>query len=253
MARASLSTLPGVAALPTSQLLRTTGLLHFCASSALVTAGSAVLKAAIAAPAPVGWPVLAAARSTIFRQFTAGERLDEVRGVADRLAAAGVRCIVDHSTEESEEASARQFNLNSKVALLQTLRRELPTTCAFVPIKLTALVSPGLLEKITTAAAAAHGAASSEAAASPDAELRRAASTLSTAEQEDLTAALEALRALCVGSRDAAMPLLLDAEQTPRQPAIRLIARTLSYARRGIRMITMQRPTSTLASPPPFE
>ena len=151
-----------------------------------------------------------------------------MRGVADRLAAAGVRCIVDHSTEESEEASARQFNLDSKVALLQTLRRELPTTCAFVPIKLTALVSPGLLEKITTAAAATHGA-SSAASAKPDAELRQAASTLSAAEQEELTTALEALRALCAGSRNAAMPLLLDAEQTPRQPAIRLIARTLSY------------------------
>ena len=33
--------------------------------------------------------------------------------MAERLGSVGVRCIVDHSTEESEEASARQHNLDA--------------------------------------------------------------------------------------------------------------------------------------------
>ena len=43
------------------------------------------------------------------------------------------------------------------------------------------------------------------------------------------------MRALCEGARGAGIPLLLDAEQTPRQPAIRLIARALmaEFNRRG--------------------
>ena len=36
------------------------------------------------------------------------------------------------------------------------------------------------------------------------------------------------LRELCDGARAAALPLLLDAEQTHRQPAIGMLARALS-------------------------
>ena len=36
------------------------------------------------------------------------------------------------------------------------------------------------------------------------------------------------LRTLCEGAREIGVPLLLDAEQTHRQPAIRLLARTLA-------------------------
>ena len=39
---------------------------------------------------------------------------------------------------------------------------------------------------------------------------------------------MAALRELCEGARAAALPLLLDAEQTHRQPAIGMLTRTLS-------------------------
>ena len=176
------------------------------------------MRAAITAPAPLGWPALASARATIFRQFAAGEALEDVREVARQLAGSGVRCIVDHSTEESEEPSARQRNLKLKVALLHTLRRELPTECSFVPVKLTALVAPELLERITLAAASPPPTKAYNGKPSPSAELEQVASSLDAAEQEDLTTALGALRELCIGAREAGIPLLLDAEQTPRQP-----------------------------------
>ena len=226
----AVSTVRGVAALETTQLLRTTGILHLCASGSLVAAGSSLLRTAIAAPAPLGLPLLAAARSTIFRQFAAGEEMSDVRDVANRLEASGVKCIVDHSTEESEEPSARRYNLESKVSLLHTLRRELRSGCAFVPVKLTALVSPALLEQTTLAAAAVAAEdggtePSCTGSANPAAALEKTASALAAAERDELATAMAALRELCEGAREAGIPLLLDAEQTPRQPGSSLPSR----------------------------
>ena len=98
----------GLAALPTTQLVRSTVLLHACASRAVVLAGCALLRAAVQRPDDLGLPALLGARHTFFRQFVAGERLVDVQMVAARLSATGVRCIVDHSTEELEHTEVRR-------------------------------------------------------------------------------------------------------------------------------------------------
>ena len=97
----------GLGTLPTPQLVRSTVLLHACASRAVVLAGCALLRAAVQRPEGLGRPALLAARHTFFRQFVAGERLADVKMVAARLRTSGVRCIVDHSTEELEHAEVR--------------------------------------------------------------------------------------------------------------------------------------------------
>ena len=141
-----------------------------------------------------------AARHTIFTHFAAGETLHDARG-GGAARRGGRRCIVDHATEESTEASARAHNLERKLALLAELRAELPAAAAFVPVKLTALVDPAALERAT---------------ASPsDADAL-------------LAEGVAQRRPLCEAARAASSPLLLDAEQTPRQPAIMRIARALS-------------------------
>jgi len=98
----------GLGALPTPQLVRSTVLLHACASRAVVLAGCALLRAAVQRPDGLGRPALLAARHTFFRQFVAGERLADVQTVAAQLSASGVRCIVDHSTEELEHTEVRR-------------------------------------------------------------------------------------------------------------------------------------------------
>ena len=98
----------GLGALPTTQLVRSTVLLHACASRAVVLAGCALLRAAVQRPDGLGRPALIAARHTFFRQFVAGERLGDVQTVAAQLSASGVRCIVDHSTEELEHTEVRR-------------------------------------------------------------------------------------------------------------------------------------------------
>ena len=115
----------GLGTLPTPQLVRSTVLLHACASHAVVLAGCALLRAAVQRPDGLGRPALLAARHTFFRQFVAGERLADVKTVAARLRTSGVRCIVDHSTEELEHAEVR---LSPAAATAHTrARAQVPT------------------------------------------------------------------------------------------------------------------------------
>ena len=226
-----MDTSPGLAALPAPQLVRSTVLLHACANRAVVAAGSALLRAAVRRPHDLGMPALWAVRHTFFRQFVGGEQLNEVKSLATQLGSNGVRCIVDHSTEELEHADARRDNTAAKLQLVRRLGEELPETCSFVPVKITALASPRLLERLTDGERAVRAAAGGEQAAAaeaPSLHAAAAAAGLSGEEGRLLEEGLGNLRRLCDGARDARLPLLLDAEQTHRQPAISLLARTLS-------------------------
>ena len=152
-------TASGLAALPVSSLLRSCGVFHACSSEWLVSAVGAAISRALSRPEGPSrghLAVLAGARATVFRQFVAGEELRDVVGVARQLSACGVRCIVDHSTEELEDAASRRRNLQSKLTLLRKLSSELSTACAFVPVKMRSLVAPALLEQVTLGAASAR-------------------------------------------------------------------------------------------------
>mmetsp|Transcript_27902 Transcript_27902/g.91003 ORF Transcript_27902/g.91003 Transcript_27902/m.91003 type:complete len:432 (-) Transcript_27902:90-1385(-) len=218
----------GLAALSSPRLAQSAAVLHLCGSRLLVNGAVALLRAASSRPA-AGLPLLWAMKQTAFRHFTAGESLADVRAAAATLAPAGVRMIVDHSTEESEAADARQANLRAKVALLGKLRAELAGECVFVPIKLTALASPTLLERLTAGAGRLGGGGGGCGGGCPEA-LRAAAeaATLTAAEEGELEEGLALLRALAAAAREEGISLLLDAEQTHRQPGITLLARLLA-------------------------
>lgn len=237
-----MSTSRGLAKLPLPSLLRSTAIFHACSSASLVKAGSAAISLAVAEgsgmPRLLASPILAAARATIFSQFVAGEELRDARAIASQLAECNVRCIVDHSTEELEDDHLRQHNLDTKLDLLRMLSSELSGACSFVPVKMTSLISPTLLERLTEGVER-HAAASSPGSASsgggglhtglPTLEEAADAAELDGAGgRAELASAMARLRTLCDGARTVGVPLLLDAEQTHRQPAIRLIARALS-------------------------
>ncbi len=210
----------GLAALPLAELVRNAAVLHGCASPTLVRAGSAVLTASLRTR--LAAPLLAAVKATVFRQFVAGEALSDVRAVASRYGQVGVRCIVDHVIEESTAAEARQRNLDNRLRMLRTLREELPDACAFVPVKPTSLVPPAVLEKLT------KGAAAVDVAEGDALDRAVEAARLEPAEAAQLELAGGALRRLCEGGASAGIPLLIDAEQSHRQPAIQLLTRELS-------------------------
>jgi len=133
-----------------------------------------------------------------------------------------VRVILDHSTEELEDADAWEGNLQSKIRMLTTARERMPETARFVPVKLTALGSPLLLEEMTSVMHHTAQATAGSCANMVDPRPRMSEEGL-----EQLEGFLGRLRELCKASRSSGIPLLLDAEQSHRQPAIDFIARQM--------------------------
>lgn len=161
----------------------------------------------------MGSALLWIVRRTTFRHFCGGETLQECVKTSQHLAAGGnVRCIVDWSTEEQEDESAWDGNAEKKAETLRLSAEALGANAAFMPIKLTALVSPSLLEQVT----------SSIASGAPE-----PLACLDGEERARWDAGLERLRGICRAARDSRVALLLDAEQSGRQPAVHLLAREL--------------------------
>lgn len=194
-------------------------LLFLCRFRPLVEVGTRAAQWAATPQAGIlGVPLLWAVRRTAFRHFCGGESLEECIDAASHLAASRVRCIVDWSIEEDENEASWDVNAQRKVEVLHKASAALGHNAAFVPIKLTALVSPSLLERITRAEQDAPG---------PDAAVGDPSAGLSADDARLVEEALARLAKICEAARDCGVPVLCDAEQSARQPAVHLLARQL--------------------------
>mmetsp|Transcript_29377 Transcript_29377/g.57234 ORF Transcript_29377/g.57234 Transcript_29377/m.57234 type:complete len:367 (+) Transcript_29377:2-1102(+) len=155
-------------------------------------------------------------KATVFKLYVAGERLEDCRKVASKTERFGMKIIVDHSTEEKETPDAWASNLTAKDRLFKSIAKVLGTsTVGFVPIKITALASPHLLEKMTASITSKADWEHSQVDPLP---------SLSPDEKDLADAALHNLNAICEMAKDAGISVLLDAEQSNRQPAIEYLA-----------------------------
>lgn len=221
LARASFSPTDGNAAFAgssTSRLLLAWCILELCSQRRLAEACTGLLLRARTSETKAASALLSAVRATAFRQFCGGEHLQDAVVVAHHLSEfAGVRCIVDWSVEEREDAAAWDENARRKAEMMRTVAKALGSNAGFMPLKLTALVSPSLLERI--------------AVLPMDATVARVPHDwISMLPDDDGTlvrAALERLRSLCQVARECGLALLLDAEQSNRQSAVHMLAREL--------------------------
>ena len=149
-------------------------------------------------------------KQTAFRHFTGGETLSECHAVGVSAAKDGVKLIVDHSVEEREDPSAWQPNLEAKCQLLRDLREQMPGQVTFLPVKVTALASPSMLEDVTVWL---------QGGGSLAARFRLGKKT-----ETSMQDCLANLRVLCTAARETGIPVLLDAEQSYRQPALDWLA-----------------------------
>eukprot|EP00913_Durusdinium_trenchii_P013504 g12680.t1 len=85
------------------------------------------------------WAEALAAQSTSTMLQELGNRNER-----KHLSSAGVRCIVDWGVEESSEPAAWETNMLRKVETLQRAKEVLGLSAAFMPIKLTSILSPAL-------------------------------------------------------------------------------------------------------------
>jgi hypothetical protein len=196
----------------------------------LVSAACAVLLKATESKSAALAPALWAVRRTVFPHFAAGVDIDECAATAARMSEkARAQSIIDWSSEEAESPEELEHNLLSKLKLLESVRGKMPHTASFVAVKLTALVEPSLLETVT----AAMHRASASSDATPG--VTTPSQVISLEQLESLSAndcaavssTVARLQTLAEAARAAELRLLLDAEQTHRQPAINLIAREL--------------------------
>lgn len=200
------------------QLLFEASLFKLCSIKPLVQSTSYILQSDVFAISPL---VRYAVRHTVFRHFVSGETMEDCMTISKQLFNfARVSTILDHNIEEKETAAHWELNLANKLAHFKKISTYPHSNVKFVPIKCTALMCPKMLEEITRLIEFKCG--------SPDEQERVVASELSVSTLELLESGVERLRAICNAAQEAKVSLLLDAEQTGRQPAIELIARRLS-------------------------
>ena len=195
------------------QLVFEAALFKLCSYPAMVRLASSTLQADVPLISPLA---RALARQTVFKHFVSGESMRDCLSVSRRLfEQTRVTCILDHNVEEKETEDAWDLNLKNKLALFSDLEKENQQHCVkFVPLKCTALLSPTLLENMTRIMA---GSDSSDVTAA-----------LSENDKRLLETGYKRLEALCAAAQKCGLAILLDAEQSFRQPAIEVIAQRLS-------------------------
>ena len=165
-----------------------------------------------------------AIRMTTFHHFCSGEEAEDAKALALKLQKNGIKTIIDHSVEELESPDAFKLNLENKISLILSLKNSSISAGGgdglnYIPLKPTALISPQLLEKITTLLAAT----------SKDIRIcNNVADLLSKEDKALYDSGLINLSTVIAAARDSGCCILLDAEQSNRQPAIDAIARTLA-------------------------
>ncbi|KAL6060630.1 proline dehydrogenase [Balamuthia mandrillaris] len=229
----------------TGQLLFALSILRLCMSPFIVETGPKILAWAEGkgVAAPIYWFM----KRTFFRHFCAGETNEEVHQTIQRYLSSGIRSYIpDCSVEDSLTEEAWQKNTQDTLALMQLCSRP-PNKgqVFFVPIKITALCSPTLLERMTSnilyrqERPALAGPAPvwlgeesyHKSSAFPLYAVKvpeEPPLPLTPEEEAEFSALMQRLRSLCQTARDCELAIFLDAEQTYRQPAINHISRLLA-------------------------
>lgn len=160
----------------------------------LTAMGSGLSRFALAARLPVKGLI----KATIFKQFCGGETIAESLRTAERLARSGVGTILDHSVEGQEDDEALD---HATEEILRTIavaaqRKDIPF-CVFKPSG----IAP--VQLLTDVSAGAE---------------------LNTADRREWELVQGRVERICEAAAKAAVPVLIDAEESWMQPAIDAMA-----------------------------
>jgi proline dehydrogenase len=194
--------------------------------------------------APLYWVI----KKTFFAHFCGGETMTEVKETVTKLKENGVSVILDYSTEDAMTKDVWEKNAENVV---KTLEEASKVGFQFVPIKVTSLVSPALLERMAEilnyqrihpeyvvpwntqskelqARVKKIIEQDASQAAVPVQVAVTAPAALSAAEVVELTEFSDRMSRIGVTAHAHRVKLLVDAEQTYRQPAVDWIALEMS-------------------------
>eukprot|EP01087_Luapelamoeba_hula_P014021 TRINITY_DN4046_c1_g1_i1.p1 TRINITY_DN4046_c1_g1~~TRINITY_DN4046_c1_g1_i1.p1 ORF type:complete len:542 (+),score=83.67 TRINITY_DN4046_c1_g1_i1:169-1794(+) len=220
---------------PTSELLFSLAILKACQLDPLVHYGAKVLDA-VPVTRFVAYPIV---RRTFYSHFCA-ETLSDIDHYCKQYSSSGkqVKMIPDYSIEDAFDEHQWESNLQQRLQMFEDAKRTLHENVSFVPVKITSLGSPHLLEHMSSLITYHQNASTlsslswlqGEHYPKAPAYIRSEGepAPLSHNEEVQLKELLARLSKICRKSADAGIPVLVDAEQTSRQPAINHIVRVLS-------------------------
>ena len=164
----------------------------------------------------IGLPIKYAVKHTAFKHFCVGENLKDCYSMIEIMdKKLRIKTILDHSVEESDDLLSWDTNLNKKLNLLEVASQK--SSVRFIPIKATSLLCSNMLEKLTILILQ-HNSLSDH----------NLIELLSTVDRNCYYEGLHRLSLICEKATNHDIGVLLDAEQSYRQPAIEVIARELS-------------------------
>jgi hypothetical protein len=204
----------------TTELFVATSIFTFCRFEILINPAIKLLRKAAESGARMS-SLLLLTKYTAFKHFCAGETLEDCQRIIKQMKRSNVGVLLDQSVEEREEPSEWKINVGNKIQLLEKCS-ENNIKVLGVPIKATAMVSPHLLETMTKIIVNE----SKEDQSYIDLE-RCPLSQLSTTDISLYNQGMKNLQQVCAKAEKFNIPILLDAEQSHRQPAIDFICRRL--------------------------
>lgn len=197
------------------ELIISMALFWICSQQSLLSWGIQAFK--ISALKPIISPIV---YHSAFKQFCGGENITDCKDKVLRLSKLCVGSILDHAVEECQSLDELDANLHNKLRLIESVEalRDIKATVPFIPVKLSALIPPSVLDAI--AAQKMH--------AKTVAEDDGALITLVDEERRLLSQGLARVEKLCETAKDRQVSLLIDAEQLSRQSAIEVVYRLLA-------------------------
>eukprot|EP00040_Diaphanoeca_grandis_P017325 m.90170 g.90170 ORF g.90170 m.90170 type:complete len:475 (+) comp26371_c0_seq2:150-1574(+) len=205
---------------PTLNLAVSFGIFSACSKQWLIGPSIKILRSTSSGPGRfVTQTLMTFSRKLVFPHFCAGEKLEDCVRVAEEFEKMGnVGVMIDHSIEEGETPDDWAINLKNKSELLRKCKTVLGESLHFVPLKITALVSPKLLEEMN--AILTRHPNHLHTTIDPRANM-------SVEMMSQLNTAITNLSNLCDIAQSVDLPLLLDAEQSNRQHALDFISSIL--------------------------
>ncbi|GAM25868.1 hypothetical protein SAMD00019534_090430 [Acytostelium subglobosum LB1] len=207
----------------TSELIFNYVILKICSMKILSDNGLFIIETAqkLGLSRPLYWVV----RNTFFKQFCAGETIEETEEFTNRLNLQGIGTILDYSVEDSEGSPESFDHVATMIKRTIAMAAKHPEK-SFSCVKVTGLTNPKLLEKLNTIIAA-HPKYTAELLRDPMAVYSQAG-TLSQAELVELQQLVSRLDSIFSECYRTNVPVLVDAEQTYYQAAIHHLAMAFS-------------------------
>lgn len=157
-------------------------------------------------------------KMTVFRHFCGGETFDDCKNLIQGLHSRfKIFTVLDQSCEDVVGDENYEQNVEEKLSLIAKSKTKFAHEVQFIPLKLTALMPFQLLEQLTSIL--------NDSLESSDSYVLE---KLSNTERSDLDKVLNRLERICKAAQSSSISLLLDAEQTTRQPAVEFIFRILA-------------------------